>query len=144
MNKQLIKILAVEDNEVAQMVINIILKNLGCLVDIADTGKAALNLFRKNKYDLMLVDIGLPDMNGLEICENIRQFENTDTESITPIVLLSAYSDENYKKAASVLKINHYIEKPFTEKKCIDIFEQLIPNFKECNNNTIKNKIIQC
>lgn len=100
MNKTLenstVKILVIEDHEIAQKIMDIILNNMGCSLDVVETGAKALEYFQKNKYDLVLADIGLPDINGLEVCEKIKQIEKP--EFATPIVILSAYSDENYKK----------------------------------------------
>lgn len=82
------KILIVEDNNELQMVFKDFLAELACHnIDIATTGKNALSLFAKNKYDLIFLDVGLPDICGIEVCKKIRQKEK---RALTPIVAVTA------------------------------------------------------
>jgi CheY-like chemotaxis protein len=81
------KILLIEDNLILQNVFNEFLEILNCTnVDTARTGKQALALFEKHKYALILLDIGLPDINGIEVCKKIRMEEDH-----TPVVAITAY-----------------------------------------------------
>ena len=86
-NTAILKILLVEDNPILQKVFGIFLETLNCTnVDTASTGRQALSLFEKHKYALILLDIGLPDVNGIEVCKRIRKQENH-----TPVIAITAY-----------------------------------------------------
>lgn len=84
------KILVVEDNIINQKVAKIMLEDLGYVVDIAASGKEALYLTATHKYTLILMDVGLPDMDGLEITRKIRAQENDDH---IPIIACTANGD---------------------------------------------------
>lgn len=71
-----IRVLAVEDNPVNQKLIKMLLKNLGCITDLASNGKEALEKIREDKYDVVLMDLQMPEMGGLEATRQIRNYEN--------------------------------------------------------------------
>ena len=82
-----LKILLTEDNLILQTVFSDFLTTLNCTnVDTARTGRQALSLYEKHKYALILLDIGLPDINGIEVCKKIRKQEDH-----TPVVAITAY-----------------------------------------------------
>jgi CheY-like chemotaxis protein len=87
MIKNSVEVLVVEDIAVAQKVAKITLIGLGHIVDIAENGQKALDLFEKNKYDIVFLDLGLPDMNGTEVIKRIREIENNKQH--VPIVALN-------------------------------------------------------
>jgi CheY-like chemotaxis protein len=70
-----LKILLVEDNLMNQKVVMFNLKKLNCEITPVSNGKEALENFKNNSYDLILMDIMLPEMNGYEITTEIRKFE---------------------------------------------------------------------
>jgi two-component system KDP operon response regulator KdpE len=76
-------------------------------VEIAASGEEALAMFRDHPPDLMVLDLGLPDMDGVDICRRIRE------ESAMPIVVLSARGTEADKVAALDLGADDYVTKPF-------------------------------
>jgi two-component system sensor histidine kinase/response regulator len=81
------KILLIEDNPLLQNIFCAFLETLNCTnVDTARTGRQALSLYEKHKYALILLDIGLPDINGIEVCKRIRKKEDH-----TPVVAITAY-----------------------------------------------------
>jgi signal transduction histidine kinase len=105
MNK---KILLVEDNKINQMISAKMLKNKGIICDIIDNGEEAIETARNNKFDLILMDVHLPGINGTVATEQIRKF---DLE--TPIIALTAISlDENREMLLS-FGMNDVITKPF-------------------------------
>lgn len=82
-------ILVIEDDELLQKVTPLILKLCGYSVTLATTGKDAIKLF-SNKYDLILLDIRLPDMSGFELCRKMRDIERG---THTPILAYTAFGD---------------------------------------------------
>ncbi len=81
------KILVIEDNLLNQKVMSQLLNELDCQYTVGGTGQSALEYMKSECYDLVFLDLGLPDMDGFEVAKLIREFNNT-----VPIVLLTAYS----------------------------------------------------
>lgn len=102
------KILLVEDDENIQIMVSAMLESAGYQVVEANTCACAITLACSHNPDLILLDLGLPDMDGTEL---IKQLRKTD---LTPIIVLSARSDESEKVAAFDLGANDYITKPFS------------------------------
>ncbi|MGL4630667.1 MAG: response regulator transcription factor [Leadbetterella sp.] len=102
------KILIVEDEE---KVANFIKKGLhtqNFASDIADTGKMALEFFDLHTYNLIILDVGLPDLSGLEVCQKIREKD----EKI-PILILTAFSSVSDKLSGFAAGTDDYLVKPF-------------------------------
>ena len=84
------KVLLVEDNKTNQMLMNILLEDLELDVDLAENGLEAVELFKKNKYDIILMDENMPKMSGLEATKIILDLEEENGVKHTPIVALTA------------------------------------------------------
>lgn len=84
-------ILCVEDSDVIQHVLKRNLADLDCMVDLADNGQQAVDLCAKKEYDLIFMDIGLPDMNGIEVTRRIKGLERSKSIR-TPIIALTAHA----------------------------------------------------
>ena len=89
MNKKDLKILIVDDDELVVEGIKKNLEHSGYVVNIALGGKEALELFTKEYFDIVLVDLVMPDMNGVEVCKKIKELS-----SKTVVLLLSGYPNE--------------------------------------------------
>lgn len=126
------RVLIVEDNAVAQMVAKAILEQCHCKVDVAVDGQSALHHWKKNKYDLIFMDIGLPDMDGYQITHHIRVHE-IPNKYHTPIIALTAHVGEENKQRCIESGINAVISKPLTQKKCWDILNSFIPAIQKEN-----------
>lgn len=105
------KILLVEDDRMAQTSGKIILHSLDCHVDIAESGKEAIELFKPGKYALIFMDIGLPDMKGYEVCKCLREMEK-NTPFHVPILGLSAHASVEDRKLSLEASINEMFSKP--------------------------------
>jgi CheY-like chemotaxis protein len=106
-----INILVLDDEELIQYVIGLTLTNFDCDFDIASTGKEALDLIQdtNKKYDLMFLDVWLPDMSGLEVCKLIRKEERYKS---TPIFIAS-FQNKPKDLDLSSIGANGYYVKPF-------------------------------
>jgi two-component system, OmpR family, KDP operon response regulator KdpE len=100
-------ILLVDDELSIQRAMAPLLRSRGYAVTVAGTGNQAIDLFSRDRPDLVILDLGLPDMNGLEVCRQIRE------RGETPILILSARGAEKDKVAALDLGADDYITKPF-------------------------------
>ena len=97
-------ILCVEDNKMIQHILKTNLVNLNCTVDIASTGKQAIELYSKREYDLVLTDIGLPDMSGIDVTRKIRELENNKSTQI-PVVAITAHMGSDYESRKACLDV---------------------------------------
>jgi len=117
------KILLVEDNKINQMITKKMLENKGIVCLIIDNGESAVKLMHNHEYDLVLMDIHLPGINGTEATKQIRAF---DTQ--TPIIALTAISlDENREMLLSY-GMNDVITKPFIPEEFYTIISKYIAN----------------
>ena len=102
------KILVVEDDRVIREGLIEYLSEFGYEIIDAKDGKEALEKFNKNEIHLVLLDILLPFLNGIEVLKEIRK------KSKLPILMLTAFNDEEYKISAFSSLADGYIEKPFS------------------------------
>ncbi len=102
------RILIIEDEEKVAAFISKGLQTQNFENDIANTGMEALNLFNKNTYDLVILDIGLPDMSGLKVCEHIRK-----SNQHIPVLMLTAMGSIGDKLSGFEVGTNDYLVKPF-------------------------------
>lgn len=119
------KILVVEDNKLNQKVIQIMLKELGCQIDLTYQGDAALELLQKNHYDLIFMDIELPGMNGFETIQAIRQLKNNNKQ--TAIIALTAHAaEENFNNCIRA-GADNVLTKPILLDALVNILNQYVP-----------------
>jgi len=105
------KILIIEDESQITRTLRLYLEQAGCqVVGIAD-GALAMPAFRHERPDLVILDLHLPHVDGLEICRQIRK------ESDTPIIMLTARSEESDKLIGLELGADDYVTKPFSPRE---------------------------
>jgi len=107
------RVLAVDDNASIQKLVSANLQARGYAVTVADTGESALRLFTPGDYELVLLDLILPGVSGLEVCSHIRQ------QSDVPIIVLSAREDEELKVRALDAGADDYVTKPFSQEELL-------------------------
>lgn len=105
---QTLRILVVEDNLVNQELALIYLNMLHCNADLANNGEEAVLKLSEQSYDLILMDIQMPKMDGIAATLEIRK-----TDSITPIIAMSAHALSKEKEKCFNIGMNDYIAKPF-------------------------------
>lgn len=110
-SKEKINILVAEDNKINQMLIKAQLERHDFEVDIAENGKEAVEMYSKNKYNIILMDIMMPEMDGFEASQIIRSMDIPKSQ--IPIIVLTADVSENCKKRCNELSINAYFSKPY-------------------------------
>ena len=101
------KVLVVDDEKMIVKGIKFSLIQDYSVVDCAYDGEEALDMAKNNDYDIILLDIMLPKMNGLEVCQQIREFSNV------PIIMLTAKGDDMDKIMGLEYGADDYITKPF-------------------------------
>lgn len=128
------KILIAEDNPVNQLLIKETLIDFGIHLDIAENGWEALKLFEKNDYDLILMDIQMPEMDGYQATKHIRQNDNVNKSKI-PIIAMTAHAMKGEDQKAIIAGMNDYISKPFVPDELFEKICKHISKEKLCKNN---------
>ncbi len=125
------KILLVEDDKLAAKIAESILTELNCVVDIAPDARTALQRTQEQDYHLILMDIGLPDMDGIALTHRIRlqQWQRTDT---TPIIGLTAHIDIENRQRCLDAGMNTVILKPFKKETAIELLKAFVPESNLC------------
>jgi PAS domain S-box-containing protein len=133
-----IKILVVEDIPLNQLLMKTLLDDFGFECDIAKNGKIAIEKMKISSYDLVLMDLQMPKMNGFEATEYIRKKMNSNI----PIIALTAdVTTVDLDKCKSV-GMNDYIAKPVDERLLYNKIVSIIRQALDKNNKEIKNDII--
>ncbi len=115
------KILLVEDNEINQELSKAILEEYGMIIHIAENGAMALNMVMEDKYDLILMDLQMPIMDGFEATIRIREMDEFQD---IPIIAMSAHAIKGIKEQVKEAGMNDYISKPFEISKMIATLRQ--------------------
>ena len=127
-------VLVVDDNLINQMVVKHTLMKLSANTDIAGDGEEAIVLFKKNKYDLVLMDIQMPLLDGYDTTRFIRNQLN----SSVPIIAMTAFALKGEDNKCFECGMNGYVSKPFTlESLCNAISKVFNSDIKISNNPNI-------
>jgi osomolarity two-component system sensor histidine kinase NIK1 len=89
-------------------------------------GLDAMEAVKNNRFDLILMDIMLPEMNGFEVTEKIRSFENEQGLTPVPIVALTANTLDNDREKCISIGMNEYLSKPFTADQLLEKIEKFV------------------
>jgi len=108
-----LKILVADDNEINRKIIRIILQKLGYSCVEAENGGDALKLYQSGDYDYIFMDLDMPEMDGIEATQAIRQSEN-DTGRRTEIIAVTANVSQETRLKCRRVGMNGYLEKPIT------------------------------
>ncbi len=119
------KVLLVEDNFLNQKVVTFHLRKKNYDVISVDNWRDALEKFKFENIDLILMDIMLPEMNGFEITDKIRKYEKiTGIQPGIPIIALTANTLDNDKEKCLNAGMNDYLPKPFTPEDLYRVIDQ--------------------
>ena len=107
------KILIVEDESSFSEAISFLLGKEGFETDVAENGRTALELFKSNAYDLVLLDLMIPEVSGIDVCRAIR------ATSMVPIIMLTAKDSEVDKVVGLELGADDYVTKPYSSRELV-------------------------
>lgn len=123
---EMLKILLVEDNLLNQRIVLFSLKKFNHAVTIANNGLEAVEKFREDKFDVILMDIMMPVMDGLEATVKIREVEQAiQPDKRTPIIALTANTMDNDRSKCLSYGMDEFLAKPFDIEKLRDVFNKL-------------------
>ncbi|WBX97066.1 PAS domain-containing hybrid sensor histidine kinase/response regulator [Chryseobacterium gambrini] len=126
------RVLLVEDNELNQLVAENSLTHFGCEVTKADNGKIAVDILSKEQFDIILMDIQMPELDGIEATKILRK----DFRLTTPIIALTANAFKTEIDNCIAAGMNSYITKPFDEDELLKI---IYKNIKMQNTSKTDN-----
>jgi PAS domain S-box-containing protein len=121
-----LSILLAEDNRVNQKVAKGLLQRLGHRVVIAGNGREALAAFERERFDLVLMDVQMPEMNGFEATAAIRQRERA-TGGHIPIIAMTAYAMKGDRERCLEAGMDSYISKPVASEELSRVIEEFSP-----------------
>ncbi len=126
------RILLVEDNAVNRLVAQTMLRKIGLQADSAEGGPEALQALQKNEYDLVLMDIQMPGMDGLETAGLIRNLEKSPARSglqasALPIIALTAHARPEDRENCLRAGMNDYLSKPIDPNELARLLEKWLP-----------------
>lgn len=119
-------ILLIDDDQLVLKTIATFLKTHGYHVEAVGTGNAALERIKKIDFDLVISDIRMPDMDGIETIERIRDFHNNCNKPSIPEILITGYVDASTERKAAELGISDRIHKPFLANDFIETVKRRI------------------
>lgn len=116
------KILLVEDNVINQQVAVATLQRCGCMVDVANNGKEAVERFKASKYDMIFMDCQMPELDGFQATKIIREYENSHNKKPTPIIALTANALESDRSACLEAGMDDFMVKPIRLRMLSELF----------------------
>jgi len=130
-----LRILLAEDNRVNQIVAFRILEKRGYRVQIANNGLEALQCARNERFDLILMDLQMPEMSGFEAVQAIREYE-APSGSYTPIIALTAHAMEGYSEKCIEAGMVGYVSKPIITCKLFEAIDKICSGVTQPQNGS--------
>ncbi len=129
-----VTILMVDDEVEIIKLMEIYVRNEGYTLLTANSGMEALEILKTHKVDLIILDVMMPKMDGIQACMKIREENNT------PIIMLSAKSQEIDKIAGLSIGADDYVTKPFSPLELIARIKSQLRRYKQLNSSTARNE----
>ena len=123
-----LSILVAEDNFINQTLIGSLLEHLGHQVTLVDNGQQAVDAQRQQVFDLILMDVQMPVMDGLVATRSIRDYEAENGRPPTPVIALTANNREGDRQRCLRAGMNDFIAKPVSREALLKAFGALEPH----------------
>ena len=120
------KILVIDDEELITKSLLKLLSNEGYNTTVVKSGKEALEKVKEIDFDLIISDVRMPDMDGIETIKEIRSYLEKSNKKPIPEVLITGYADADKYTSAMELEVNDYLYKPFDNKEFLQIVKKTI------------------
>ena len=121
-----IQVLLVEDNPINQLVARNLLKQMGCLTDVANNGRQALEALAKKDYHVVLMDLQMPEMDGLEATQLIRKTPNACRNPRIPIIGVTARACASDREQCLAAGMDDYLAKPIRPAHLAEAIRQVL------------------
>jgi len=130
------KILVIEDDRIVRTLVKHVLEKEGHEVSIAERGETGEEAALKEEFDIIILDLGLPDKSGMDVCKTLR-----DNNVTTPILILSAYQNTDTKITGLNTGADDYLTKPFDNKELLARIDAITRRGK---NSGSTNNVYEC
>lgn len=120
------KILVIDDEELIIRSLRKLLEKDGFIVFVAKNGQDAVVISEEEKFDLIIADIRMPGLNGVETVQSIYEVLGSQKLKKTPVIFITGYADEGMEEKAEKLKPIAYIYKPFDIKELVDKVKEVL------------------
>lgn len=106
------KALVVDDYELNQELTKEMMEMMGCDVDVASDGAEALEKYRSTEYDVIMMDVQMPEMDGYQVTQKIREYEQSNSKPHAPIIAITANAMPGDQEKCLNAGMDDYISKP--------------------------------
>lgn len=135
-----LKILLIENDELNIKFVKIVLDRLGHRSDIAINGQVGVDLYKKNKYDLVLMDLEMPEMNGIDAAVEIREYEKKNNIEPVKIIAVTAYAMDTDRQSCFNAGMDDFLAKPFLVEELVELINKHFSDDNELISNLMLNK----
>lgn len=115
------RILAVDDDGLVRRSLEILLRGAGYEPVVAASGQEALGLLAEKHFDLLITDIRMPGMDGLQVIQATRDYCSEKKKHPIPEIVLTAYNDEQVKQSAARMGVREFLLKPFKVEEFLKV-----------------------
>lgn len=122
------RILAVDDDGLVRKTLELLLKEAGYDPTMAAGGQEALDLLPRQDFDLVITDIRMPGVDGLQVVQAVRDYCREMKKPLIPTIVLTAYKDEPVRQAAMRMGVKEFLLKPFKMDEFLKVLEQNLGN----------------
>jgi PAS domain S-box-containing protein len=130
---QILRVLLAEDESSNAAGIKVLLQNCGHVVTVAGNGKEALEQLEQNDFDVILMDIQMPFMNGIEVTRAIRSSDKLGSKKNIPIIAMTAYAMSGDREKFLASGVDGYLGKPFKLQDLLQILKKHTPGLGQCD-----------
>ncbi len=118
------RILAIDDDGLVRKSLEILLKEAGYEAVVAASGQEALGFLVQRHFDLLITDIRMPGMDGLQVIQAVRDYCHEAHKHPIPEIVLTAYNDDHVRESAVRLGVREFLLKPFKVEEFLKILER--------------------
>jgi PAS domain S-box-containing protein len=142
--KRAYRVLLAEDNEINQLLATRLLENHGYSVVLANNGREAVDAFQQEPFDVILMDVRMPEMDGFQATAAIRELEANgnhpleDSNQKTPIIALTAHAMEGDREKCIEAGMDEHVSKPITPDKLFRVINRLLAKEQETSDQQVE------
>jgi signal transduction histidine kinase/CheY-like chemotaxis protein len=129
--RKTLRLLTAEDNRTNRLVLSKVVRNLDVDIDFANNGHEAVEMFRKGNYDLIFMDISMPEMDGIQATRKIRSIETSRMHAPIPIVALTAHAMSGDRERFLAAGMDDYMTKPLKKALIAAKFDEILSDLPD-------------
>ena len=122
------KILLAEDNKINAKVTTLFLSKMGHISKVAENGEEVMRILEKESFDVILMDLEMPVVSGIDATEMIRNGECEHIPKDIPIIAMTAHTEDEIKDLYPDIEVDGYLTKPLDKNKIAEILHSVSPS----------------